>query len=86
MRAPGLVRPVLSSLKRDEDLTIADLAHLGVDDLASKVLVSGVLAELQDDLGHVHCALMVRNHAEHEGRVGIGIGDALHHGAVHAVH
>jgi LCP family protein required for cell wall assembly len=28
VRAPGLVRPVLANLKRDEDLTIADLAHL----------------------------------------------------------
>jgi hypothetical protein len=28
VRAPGLVRPVLASLKRDEGLTIADLAHL----------------------------------------------------------
>jgi LCP family protein required for cell wall assembly len=28
VRAPGLVKPVLASLKRDEDLTIADLAHL----------------------------------------------------------
>jgi LCP family protein required for cell wall assembly len=28
VRAPGLVEPVLASLKRDEGLTIADLAHL----------------------------------------------------------
>jgi LCP family protein required for cell wall assembly len=28
VRAPGLVRPVLANLKRDEGLTIADLAHL----------------------------------------------------------
>jgi LCP family protein required for cell wall assembly len=28
VRAPGLVEPVLGSLKRDEGLTIADLAHL----------------------------------------------------------
>jgi hypothetical protein len=28
VRAPGLVQPVLASLKRDEDLTIADLANL----------------------------------------------------------
>ena len=28
VRAPGLVKPVLASLKRDEGLTIADLAHL----------------------------------------------------------
>ena len=28
VRAPSLVKPVLASLKRDEDLTIADLAHL----------------------------------------------------------
>jgi LCP family protein required for cell wall assembly len=28
VRAPGLVKPVLASLKRDADLTIADLAHL----------------------------------------------------------
>jgi LCP family protein required for cell wall assembly len=28
VRAPGLVKPVLANLKRDEGLTIADLAHL----------------------------------------------------------
>jgi LCP family protein required for cell wall assembly len=30
VRAPGLVQPVLASLKRDEDLTIADRVHLVV--------------------------------------------------------
>src|SRR5699024_9567201 len=38
------------------------------------------------DPGHVDRALMMRDHAPHEGRVGVISHDAFHHWPVHGVH
>ena len=56
------------------------------DNVTCKFVIVVVLAELENDLRHVDRTLVMRDHAEHEGSIGIWIGNAFHHRSMHAVH
>ena len=67
-------------------LHFGDLAFLRFDDPGGPSPCFGIVPILLHDLRHGDGALMVRDHAPHEGRVGIVGHDAFHHRPVHRVH
>src|SRR5262245_2909692 len=63
-----------------------DLSLLCGDDLTCELVIVVGLTEVEHDLRHCDRALMMRDHAEHEGGVRIGMRNALHHRSMHPVH
>lgn len=74
------------SARRKPSLHYLDLAFLRCNNLLSQLRDPRVCAMAQLDARHVYRALMMREHSQHEGDVGVSMADALCHGTVHFFH